>query len=751
VNLSGGQKARVALARAIYADCDTYLMDDPLSAVDAHVAKYILEECLCKQLREKTRVLITHKLESLRYVDYMYIMKGGEIIAQGDYEGIKKDPYYQEIEEKANKEPSREEEEEEIDEEETQEVVQEITKKSEGKKSERKQTQRKETSFHEAEEQKQMMEKLMLNEDRQTGAVTWAIWKSFFSYFGTPTYIFMMVFGITLWVLLRTVADFWLANWSSNAMTDTEHGNGYYYGIYIVLTLSSVTLLFIRMGMSVLGGMNISKRLHWDMFVRVIRAPINLFFDRVPLGRLINRFASDLDVVDNTMPFTVSKIAFIPIDLFVKVIVCCYTGTIWVIPLAFCFVYLGFKIQQSYFRVYREVFRLSRITVSPITSMVAESLDGLTHIRSLQCQDRFMDKFSARQNEHMKNLILLAGLWGWFSFRVNIASLLVIAPTITAAIIFSRNLGGSPGLMGLLIVYLLDISGLMTGFLNHYSTFESNLISFERCRAFTKVEVEKDAETKLPVTNYSSSWPAKGEIELKNYYAKYRPNLPYVLKDVSFKIFGGEKVGVVERTGSGKSTTLLAILRIIEAHKGSILIDNVDISDIGLDDLRKKITIIPQDPLLYKGSLRSNLDLLDQYNDDQIWVALEKVCMKDKFLQFGLDSEVKEGGENLSAGEKQLICIARAILNKSKIILVDEATSSIDNVTEETILESIRENFKGCTMITIAHRLKTIIESDKILFMEDGRVAEFDAPKKLLSNKEGHFYKLWKEYEAAKA
>lgn len=274
-------------------------------------------------------------------------------------------------------------------------------------------------------------------------------------------------------------------------------------------------------------------------------------------------------------------------------------------------------------------------------------------------------------------------------------------------------MSGSAGLIGLLVTYLLDLSGIMTFLLYQYSLFESNLISFERCRAFTKVEVENDANTKLPVANYSRLWPESGEIEFKNYYAKYRPNLPFVLKDVSFKIFGSEKIGVVGRTGSGKSTTLLALLRIIEAHAGQIFIDNVDISQIGLDDLRKKITIIPQDPLLYKGTLKQNLDLLGIYSEAQMWKALEKVCMKDKFVEAGLESEIKEGGENLSAGEKQLICIARAILNKNKIILVDEATSSIDNVTEEAILESIRENFKDCTVITIAHRLKTIISSDR--------------------------------------
>ena len=228
------------------------------------------------------------------------------------------------------------------------------------------------------------------------------------------------------------------------------------------------------------------------------------------------------------------------------------------------------------------------------------------------------------------------------------------------------------------------------------------------------VDTEKSEKTLVPLANYDHySWPTQGEIEVKNYFTKYRPTLPYVLKDISFKINANEKIGVVGRTGSGKSTLFLSLLRIIEPHAGKIFIDGVDICEMGLDDLRTKVTIIPQDPLLYKGTVRSNLDLLEEYSDSQIWKALEKVCLKAKFEEGGLDMEIKEGGENLSAGEKQLMCIGRAILKKNKIILIDEATSSIDSVTEEAILASIRENFKDCTVITIAHRLKTIIESDR--------------------------------------
>lgn len=337
------------------------------SAVDAHVAKYILEECLTKKLKDKTRVLVTHKLESLKYVDFIYLMKGGEVIAEGTFEAIKKTKYYKEIEEKSNKEVDQDEQQEEETLKEEEEVFD--AKKSLKKISEKmlreseKKTQRKETSFHEGHEQKEMLEKLMLNEDRQTGAVSWAIWKSFLNYFGSVQFFIVLMTGIVLWMGLKTLSDFWLAHWSNNSATDTEHGNGYYYGIYMLLTLSSVALLFVRMIMAVIGGVGVSKRLHFDMFVRVIRAPINLFFDRVPLGRLINRFASDLDVVDNTMPFTLSRIAFMPVDIIAKVVVCCLAGTVWVLPLAFLFVWMGFKIQQRYFSVYREAFRLCNLEI----------------------------------------------------------------------------------------------------------------------------------------------------------------------------------------------------------------------------------------------------------------------------------------------------------------------------------------------------------------------------------------------------
>jgi len=746
VNLSGGQKARIALARAIYSNSDIYLLDDPLSAVDAHVGKYILEKCLTGKLKDKTRVLITHKLESLKYVDHIYILKAGEIVAEGDFETIKKSCHFQEIEENVNKEVPESENNN------TPAAAVTQNKTISSSNQEGRQAQQERNISDVKDRQNSVLDKLMLSEDRQSGAVTFSTWKTFFSHFGNFPYFLLLVGVIISWISLKTGSDFWLAHWSRTAAeSDSETNNKFYYGIYVAIGLSSGFFVFLRVVLVVLRGIKVSRKLHNDMFNKIIRAPVNLFFDRIPLGRLINRFASDLDLVDSSLPFTLGGLLYYPVNLLSKFIMCYVAGTAWALPLMFLFVWIGLRLQKRYVKVYREVYRLTRITSSPVTSMFAESLDGLTQIRSCNYQQHFLTKYASLQNENFKNQILLVALQGWFNIRINLSSMLIVIPTVSVAILFSQHIGDSPALLGLLITYLLDLSGSMIQVLQQLGVFEAQLISFERCRAFTEVQAENESKTFGQVTNYSSSWPQNGEIEFKNYFAKYRPNLPFVLRNVSFKIHGGEKIGVVGRTGSGKSTTLLSLLRIIEAHSGQIFIDGVDISKLGLDDLRRKITIIPQDPLLYKGTLRTNLDLLGQYKDQDIWTALEKVHMNHKFKQFGLSSDVKEGGENFSAGEKQLLCIARAILNKNKVILVDEATSSIDNVTEETIIESIHENFKDCTMITIAHRLKTIIGSDKILFMENGNVIEFDSPINLLKNKHGHFYQLWKEYEQAKS
>jgi len=489
------------------------------------------------------------------------------------------------------------------------------------------------------------------------------------------------------------------------------------------------------------------------MLAKVIRAPVNLFFDRVPSGRILNRLSKDLTVLDNYIAQSFGSLTVMFYYLLADIVVCLIVGSAWIFPLAILFFFASYKIQRSFMSLNREVTRLESISKSPIVSFFSESLSGLTSIRTYQEQEKFVSKFHNLQSENIKNLILSAGLLNWFNLRVTFCTILVIAPAVSIPILMIPHGTIAPGVIALLITYVININDDIMWFLWCLSNFETNLIALERCRTFTQIEGEAPAKTIHPeqVENYNQQWPPNGSIDFKHYYVKYRPNLPLVIKDLNVHIAHGEKIGIVGRTGSGKSTIFLSLLRMLESSQGTIYIDDVDISKLGLDDLRSKLTIIPQDPMLFKGTLRNNLDLLDKYSDEELWQSLERVCMKEKFQQEnGLDTEIKEGGENLSAGEKQLLCIGRAILAQSKIILIDEATSNIDPKTEQIILDTIHNSFKDCTVITVAHRLKTIINSDKIMVMGQGKLLEFGNPQALIDNEKSNFHKLWAEHEHGK-
>eukprot|EP01015_Nassula_variabilis_P026263 TRINITY_DN5228_c0_g1_i4.p1 TRINITY_DN5228_c0_g1~~TRINITY_DN5228_c0_g1_i4.p1 ORF type:complete len:332 (+),score=24.68 TRINITY_DN5228_c0_g1_i4:66-1061(+) len=322
-----------------------------------------------------------------------------------------------------------------------------------------------------------------------------------------------------------------------------------------------------------------------------------------------------------------------------------------------------------------------------------------------------------------------------------------IIPTMTICLLFREQI--SPGLAGLLLTYCFSIDGNLMGMTSVLNLFAARLVSFERCAAFADITPEREFITKADVKNFSLRWPEKGNISFKDLSLRYRPGLPLVLKNLTLSVLGGQKIGIVGRTGAGKSSIILSLLRIVEPESGYIEIDDVNTSEIGLRDLRSNITIIPQDSYIFEGTLKQNLDPLGQFSDMQLWDALDRVNLKDQFInKGGLTCFLSENGESLSVGEKQLLCIARAILKKSRIILLDEATSNIDVVTEKLIQSSIREQFRDKTVITIAHRLNTIIDSDKILVLHQGKIMEFDSPENLLKNENSYFYKLWNESSA---
>lgn len=751
VNLSGGQKARVSLARALYFDPDIYLLDDPLSAVDAHVGNFILEECFATHLRNKTRVLITHKVESLKYVDYIYVLQKGRIVAKGTLDTLNENKIFTDMinKFKLEVEESAEEKVEEGKEKKENEISLEKPKKEADNTSLGMTTQTTETTKPLDPDEKEIIDKLMLDEDREIGEVSGKVWWSYFKYYGGYFYFFIVIFVMTIWIALMTGSNFWLAYWSDNIKTG-ENSNSYFFGIYCWLALSFALFCLIRALMLLLQSLKCSRTMHNDMIARIIRAPVNLFFDRVPIGRLLNRFSKDLTTIDNYIAVTFGSTLVCIFSVLADIVVCLIAGSFYIFPLVLICFWIGVYFQKRYMKVNREVTRLENISKSPVVSFFSESLNGLTYIRAYNKHNEFIDKYLTLQDENIKNLILRTGLGNWFSLRITLCTILVQVPTVLIPLIISVPNPNASGIVGLLMSYVLVVNDDMLWTLRLLSEFESKLINFERCRAFTQVEKEREPKTKEPekVANFSASWPERGEVEFRNYSTRYRPNLPLVIKNLSCTIKSGEKVGIVGRTGSGKSTLFLSLCRIIEPENGSIFIDGVNISEIGLDDLRRKITIVPQDPMLFKGTIRENMDVLNKYTDEEIWMALERVCLKEKFEKDqGLKSEIKDSGGNLSAGEKQLLCIGRAILEKNKIILIDEATSNIDPRTEQTILKTIHDNFTDCTVITIAHRLKTVIESDRILVMSNGEKLEFDSPKNLLADESSYFYNLWKEHE----
>jgi len=713
VNLSGGQKARVSLARALYKNSDIYLFDDPLSAVDAHVGNYILKECFMGYLKEKTRVLVTHKFESLKYVDHIYIFNKGKIVEEGTLETLQESATFQEIKEKynmINKKETSDEEEEKTDAE-SAKVQKDEVQETKLTKEPSKEEEKKEIPP----EDKELLEKLMLDEDKEEGAVGWKVWKMFFNYYGGWFFYFTLLLVMGSMTVSQVGANFWLSYWSDSGNKE-KHSRDYYFTVYTMFGVGYAVFAFIQSIMQRIQSIRFSRFIHKEMFSKVIRAPINLFFDRVPTGRILNRFSKDLATIDDHLSSIFGWVISQSFSFLTDIFVCIVIGTVWVFPLAVFFFYVCYRLNKSFTNLNREITRLESISKSPVVSFFTESLGGLISIRTYNEQTNFMNKFHKLQDEHIKNTILDWATFNWYNLRTSFASVIIIGPVISIPLLLTGYDTVSAGMVALLIIYVIQINEDIAFLFLCFSYFEFQLVSLERCKKFAEIVGEAPAETKDPenVENLTSNWPARGSIEFKNYFVKYRPNLPHVIDNLSVSINSGEKVGIVGRTGSGKSTFFLSLLRIIEPTHGSILIDGVDISQVGLDDLRNKITVIPQDPMLFKGTLRENMDLLNQYTDQQLWESLEKVCLKEKFEgENGLDAAIKDGGENLSAGEKQLLCIGRAILANSRIVLIDEATSNIDPKTEQTILDTIHNCFQDCTVITVAHRLKTIINSDK--------------------------------------
>ena len=735
VNLSGGQKARISIARALYADKDIYMFDDPISALDANVGMKVMKNCIIKHLSGKTRILVTHALQYVSFSDRIIYMNKGEIKWIGTYEEIKEQEFFKVFYEKMKKE-SEKEDGPMLQKKTSKEKREEFLRKSSNDDINTNAEKKKEKAkFKELNTGK--IKKLIQEEVKEKGKVKFSVYKDFLIKIGGVVTISIMLILMIIMDLSRSAQDIWLGYWTEH---QDQSKNLFYFLIFTLFGVVGCAFTFCKLRVQSNSNIKASRSIHKEMVESLVRAPIPTFHETVPKGQILNRFSSDINSIDRGGLNHFLNILSTLISFVTCVGVCGYYEpySLLTIPVI---LFIGHKISTFYRNSSRELQRIESGKRSPVLNICNEVIPGTTTIRAFGYQQKYMSLFHEKVDEHLKMRIITNGCNQWYNMHLDLISFSFVAFLIAFTIFFKDKFTASA--VAIIYTYcdrmkISLISGLRT-----LTFYENSMIGYERCMEYTKCPSE------APLKNVGDSklnnWPDKGKIEFINFSVKYRPNTEIVLKNLNFVIQGQEKVGIVGRTGSGKSTITLCLFRILEATEGKILIDGIDISTLGLDILRHNLTIIPQDPALMEGSLRYNIDPLEKSEDEEIIKVMQKIgfdyiIKRDKE---GLNQEIAEGGSNLSVGEKQLICITRAILRKSKIIIMDEATASIDYKTEEIIQKAVSEILTGSTFITIAHRIKTILNYDRILTLDNGKIVDFDTPKNLLNDKKSLFYELY--------
>ncbi|KAL6254639.1 hypothetical protein P5V15_013946 [Pogonomyrmex californicus] len=729
ISLSGGQRARINLARAVYADADIYLMDDPLSAVDAHVGKHMFEECIDKYLRGKTRILVTHQLQYLRNVGRIIVLKDGAIQAEGTYDELgsmgvdfgrllENQP---KADEKSSRPPSA----------------------PASRSNSRTGSITSLSSFMTTDASKQEPDEVA--EMRSTGNVSGKVYSGYFRAGGNWCIIFIVAVLCILTQLAASGGDFFIARWVDIEQTyvnQTEDGivedpksplsriTSIY--IYTGLTVLTIGITLIRSWAFFWTCMRASMRLHDRMFRSISRATMR-FFNTNTSGRVLNRFSKDMGAVDEMLPTALIDCIQIGLSL-LGIIVVVAIANVWLLIPTVLIGIVFYYLRVFYLTTSRSIKRLEGVTRSPVFAHLSATLQGLPTIRAFGAEEILTREFDNHQDLHSSAWYLFIASSRAFGFWLDIFCVLYIVLVTLSFLVLNNYSPGTieAGYVGLAITQSIGLTGMFQWGMRQSAELENQMTSVERVLEYSKVDSEPPLES-APGKKPKSEWPPEGRIEFKGVYLRYAPLEPPVLKNLNFVIYPREKIGIVGRTGAGKSSLIQALFRLADVD-GVIDIDGIDTSQIGLHDLRSKISIIPQEPFLFSGSLRRNLDPFDSYTDDPLWRALDEVELKE----MGLQAHIHEGGSNLSVGQRQLVCLARAIIRNNPILVLDEATANVDPRTDELIQTTIRKKFEQCTVLTIAHRLNTVMDSDRILVMDAGSAVEFDHPHLLLEKETGY-------------
>ncbi|KAK5881725.1 hypothetical protein CesoFtcFv8_022490 [Champsocephalus esox] len=775
INLSGGQRQRVSLARAVYSDTDVYLLDDPLSAVDAHVAKHIFDNLIGPEgcLKGKTRILVTHGISFLPQVDNIIVIVEGRVSEMGSYqELLKQNGAFAEFLRNYSMEDFVEEEEpaEEIiqDEElfpddalsnhadmvDNEPVVNETKRNfirqisiisAEGENQRGRSVRRHNCSQKKHGEQQEKkkpneLQKLIHAETAETGRVKSKVFLEYAKAVGILlSVVICFLYGCQSAAAIG--ANIWLSQWTNDALTNQTQENIHLrVGVYAALGIAQGLLVMLSSFTLAMGNIGAARKLHFNLLTNKFHTPQS-FYDTTPLGRIINRFSKDIYVIDEALPSTVLMFLgtfFVSLSTLIVIISSTPIFAVVIAPLAFIYIF----VQRFYVATSRQLKRLESVSRSPIYSHFSETVTGTSVIRAYGRHSAFVLMSDMKVDENQKCYYPGIVSNRWLGVRIEFIGNCIVLFAALFAVIGKENL--NPGLVGLSVSYALQVTMSLNWMVRMTSDLESNIVAVERVKEYseTKTEAPWEIEDKKP----PADWPMKGNVEFHDYSVRYREGLDLVLKNLTLSVKGGEKIGIVGRTGAGKSSMTLCLFRLLESAAGEITIDDVKISEIGLHDLRSKLTIIPQEPVLFSGTLKMNLDPFEKHSDEELWAVLEHSHLH-KFVSnqpAKLELECSEGGENLSVGQRQLVCLARALLRKTRILVLDEATAAIDLETDDLIQSTIRTQFEDCTVFTIAHRLNTIMDYTRVLVLDKGQIAEFDTPTNLLSQK-GIFYGMAKD------
>ncbi|XP_044598198.1 probable multidrug resistance-associated protein lethal(2)03659 [Cotesia glomerata] len=601
------------------------------------------------------------------------------------------------------------------------------------------------------------MEPAEVEEFRSRGSIGGHVYSSYYKAGGNCCILFIIMLLFVFSQLAASGSDFFIAFWvnleqgysnnfsfskllsMSNQTTYSEDDRDICIYIFAGLTVLTVVMTLIRSFAFFELCVTASKRLHDKMFRSISRATMR-FFNTNPSGRILNRFSKDIGAIDELLPMAMIDCIQITLSLVGIIVVICVTN-VWLIFPTFLICATFYGLRVVYVSTSRSVKRLEGITRSPVFSHLSATLQGLSTIRSFNAEEILIKEFDNHQDLHSSAWYIYIASSRAFGFWLDLVCLVYIICVTMSFLLLSddKNNVYRGGDVGLAITQSIALTGMFQWGMRQSTEVENQMTSVERILEYTNIEREPALES-LPSKKPKDDWPTRGQIEFKKVYLSYLPLEPPVLKNLNFTIEPREKIGIVGRTGAGKTSMISALFRLADIE-GNIEIDAVDIGEIGLHDFRSKISIIPQEPFLFSGSLRKNLDPFEQYSDHILWSALEDVELKE----MGLDEHINEGGSNLSVGQRQLVCLARAIVRNNKILVLDEATANVDPRTDEFIQKAIKRKFADCTVLTIAHRLNTVMDSDKILVMDAGSVVEFDHPYILLQNENGKLSNLIQE------